>query len=174
MEKIELSEKNKNIILNFGIILIALFIAFQIYKSEEGQINALIQQKSDELKKNKASEEIAGFEKKIDAYKKVFVKKDFGSVMNAISNIAKDSSVRIISMRPGDEEKLADYIRSTFLITLSTPSYHALGNFISQVERDKDIYFVSEVNIISTESNKDLKVDLKITAISYLYDEPSI
>jgi len=174
MEKIELFEKNKNKFLNFGVIILALFIAFQIYKSADEQVNSLARQKEEELKKNKAVEEIAGLEKKIDGYKKIFVKEDVGSVIDTISNIAKNSSVKVISIKPGNGESFPDYIKSVFLITVSTPNYHALGNFISQIESYKDIYMVDEVNIASAENdqatgsiNTDLNVNLKISTISY-------
>jgi len=177
MGKIELFEKNKNKILNFGIIILALFIAFQIYKSSDGQLNSLSQQKDDELKRNQAMEEIAVLEKKIDGYKKIFVKEDLSSVMDTISNIAKNCSVKILSIKPSNEEANPDYLKSTFLITLNTPNYHSLGNFVSQIESYKDIYMVDEVNIDSaginqspesTSKNTNLSVSLKISTISYL------
>lgn len=175
MEKIELFEKNKSKVLNFGVIILALFIAFQIYKSADERVNSLIQQKVDELKKNKAMEEIAGLERKIEGYKKIFVKEDVGSVIDTISNIAKNRSVKIISIKPGNEEAYPDYIKSAFLITVSTPNYHSLGNFISQIESYKDIYMVDEVNIASAginqpleSTNTNLNVELKISTISYL------
>ena len=174
MEKIELLGKNKNKILNFGIILLALFISFRIYKSVDQQVNMLIVKKNDELKKNKVTEEIAALEKKIVGYKKVFTRKDMSSVVEAISNIAKGSSVNIVSIKPVGEEAAGDYARSTFLITVSSPNYHSLGNFISQIEASKDIYMVGEVSINLADSenmkegaNKDLSVNLKINTISY-------
>lgn len=175
MEKIELFEKHKNKVLNFGVIILALFIAFQIYKSADKQLNSLIQQKDEELKKNKAAEEIAGLERKIGEYKKIFVKEDVGSVIDTISNIAKNCSIKIVSIKPGNEEAYPDYVKSAFLITVSTPNYHSLGNFISQIESYKDIYMVDEVSIASSEIkqpfesiNTNLNVNLKISTISYL------
>lgn len=175
MEKIELFEKNKSKVLNFGIIVLALFIAFQIYKSSDEQVNSLTQQKEDELKKNQAVEEISGLEKKIEGYKKIFVKQDIGSVIDTISNIAKSCSIKIVSIKPGTEEAYRDYIKSVFLITLNAPNYHSLGNFISQIESYKDIYIVDEVSIALAKSNQPLEsiktglnVDLKIGTISYL------
>jgi len=175
MDKIELFEKNKNKILNFGVILLALFVAFQIYKSDDARLNSLIQQKEDELKKNRALAEIAGLEKKIEGYKKIFVKEDVGSVIDTISNIAKNCSIKIISIKPGNGETYSDYIKSAFLITVSAPNYHSLGNFISQIESYKDIYMVDEVSIAAAENNQpsentntNLNVDLKISTISYL------
>jgi len=175
MEKIGLFEKHKNKVLNFGVIILALFIAFQIYKSADEQLNSLIQQKDDELKKNKAAEEIAGLERRIEGYKKIFIKKDVGSVIDTISNIAKNCSVKVVSIKPGNEEAYLDYIKSAFLITVSTPNYHSLGNFISQIESYKDIYMVDEVSITSAginqfpeSANTNLNVNLKISTIAYL------
>ncbi len=175
MIKVELVLKNKNKILNFGIILLLLFIALQIYKYGNQQMNYLIRQKENELKKNKVIESIVSLEKDIEGYKKVFVKKDLGSVMDTISTIAKDSSVKIISIKPISEQAYADYIKSSFLITAQIPNYHSLGNFISQVENYKDIYLVDEVIITSSgssyaagSSNTGLSVSLTISTISYL------
>lgn len=175
MEKIELFEKNKNKVLNFGVIILALFIAFQIYKSADQRVNSLVQQKDDELKKNKAMEEIAAFERKIEGYKKIFVKEDVASVMDTISNIAKNCSVKVVSIKPSNEEAYPDYIKSAFLITLSAPDYHSLGNFISQIEGYKDIYLVDEVSITSAQINQplesadtNLNANLKISTIAYL------
>ncbi len=175
--KVEVLIKNKNKILNFGIIFLALIIAFQIYKSGNQRINSLIQEQEYELKKNKVSEDIAGLEKRIEGYKKNLVKKEMGSVMDSLSNIAKNSSVKISSIKPINDEVYGDYVKSSFLITVSAPDYHSLGNFISRVESYKDIYFIDEVsmsmgflesNQIKGKMGAGLRVNLKISTISYL------
>ena len=174
MEKIELLERNKNKILNFGIIILALFIAFQIYRSVDQRINTLAAKKNDELKKDRVMDEIASLEKKIEGYKKVFARKDMSSIVEVISSIAKGSSVKIISIKPIGEEAGADFIKASFLITVSSPDYHSLGNFISQIEADKDIYMIGEASINSPDSkhviegaSTDLSANLKISTISY-------
>jgi len=171
----ELIERNKNKIINFGIIILALIIAFQFYQSTNNQIKSLIRQQNNELEKNKIVEDISILEKKADIYKKVFVKKDLASIVDIVSGIAKDSSVKIVSIKPYAEEAKNDYINSSFLITLNAPSYHALGNFISKIENHKDIYLVNEISINSEASDRgaakasvDLEVSLKINTISYL------
>lgn len=191
-----LIERNKSVIVNFAIIILALVIALQLYKSASNQITALIEQQNNELEKNKVAAEIASLEKKAEAYKKVFVRKDLASVMDIISSIAKDSSVKILSVKPSAEETLDNYLSSSFLITLNVPSYHALGDFISKIENHQDICLVSEVKINSTTANVesaaaavnpagaeldsagaeldfrgtgvDLNVSLKINTIAYL------
>ncbi len=179
MEKIELSEKNKNKILNFGIIILALFIAFQIYKSSNEQVDILKNMKRNEIEKNKAMDKIAGLEVKIEGYKKVFTKKDISYVLDVISKIAKSSSVKFISIKPMEEERNFDYVRSSFLITVSSSDYHSLGNFISQIEASNDIYLVGEVNINYSDSNYAIEgnntvltLNLKISTIS-INDEPT-
>ncbi|MDP3041217.1 MAG: type 4a pilus biogenesis protein PilO [Candidatus Omnitrophota bacterium] len=170
-----LIEKNKNKIINFGVIILVLVIALQFHRSANDRISSLIQQQNNELEKNKVIEDIAALEKKAEAYKKVFIKKDLASIMDIISGIAKDASVKIISVKPNAEEVLDNHSNFSFLITLSAPSYHALADFISKIENHKDIYLVSEVNINSTVSsleatraNVDLEVNLKINTIAYL------
>lgn len=179
MIKVETLLKNKNKILNFGIIFLLLFIALQIYKYGNQQMNSLAEQKENELKKNKVIENIVVLEKQMGAYNKVFVKKDLGSVMDTMSSIAKVSSIKIISIKPIKEEVYTDYIKSSFLITAQAPNYHSLGNFISQIENYKDIYLVDEVTTISSmsgyvkeSSSTGLNVSLKISTISYLNDQP--
>ncbi|MEK6528892.1 MAG: type 4a pilus biogenesis protein PilO [Nitrospirota bacterium] len=171
----EVFEKNKNNILNIGVILIAVFIAFQIYNGINEKINTLTQQKSNELKKNEATSEIAVFEKKINGYKKVLVKKDLGAVMDSISEIAKQCEVKVVSIKPEDEESSADYIKSSFALTINAPNYHALGNFISRIESYQDIYFIDELSIgsagfrgASEDVGSGLKINLKISTIAYL------
>ena len=173
MEKNGLFEKNN--ILNLGIVILALFIAFQIYKGAQKQMNSLVLERDDELKKNEAAEEIAGLEKKIDEYKKVFVKKDPGAVIDTISAIAKKCAVKVVSIKPDSEEARADYIKLSFSITIRAPDYHALGNFVSQIESYQDVFFVDEIKINSAiaaraaeVAGKELEINLKISTISYL------
>lgn len=175
MDANALLEKNKNMILNLGIVILALFISFQIYKGIEERINVLAAQKNDELKKSEAASEITSLEEKIDGLRKVFVKKDLGAVIDTISAIAKKSSVRVASIKPDIEEAHADYIKSSFLITINAPDYHALGDFVSQVESYQDIYIIDELRIVSEGSgqvaanaDRGLKINFKISTISYL------
>jgi len=156
-------------------MLLLLYIAFQIYNFANKQEKRLIGEKEKELKKNKVIENIASAEKVMEGYKKALVKRDLGSIMNTMSSIAKSSSITILSIKPISEESQPDYARFSFAITASAPDYHSLADFISRVENYKDIYFVEEVIIASSESASsgesgtvDLKVSLRISTISYL------
>jgi hypothetical protein len=150
-------------------------IALQFYRFANNQVSSLIKQKNEEREKNKIAVDIAVFEKKAETYKKVFVKKDLATIIDVVSGIAKNTSVKIVSVKPSAENNLNNYLSSSFLITLNASSYHALGDFISKIENYKDIYLVSEVSINSVASdidgigvNPELSVSLKINSISYL------
>jgi hypothetical protein len=171
----DLIERNKNIILNIGIIVLALFIAFRMHSSSNVEVNTLIEQQGSELEKNKVAEDIAMLEQKSETYKKTFIKRDLAAIMDILTGIAKNTSVKILSVKPYTEEAFDSYFNSSFLITLNAPGYHALSNFISKIESHKDIYLVSEINISSAlsqsntpEASTDLGVSLKINIISYL------
>jgi len=174
MDKVDLIIKNKNKILNFGIIFLFLFIALQIYRFGNKQETLLIEQKENELKKNKAIENIASLEKQVEGYKKAFVRQDLGTVMDRMSSIAKDHSVKIISIKPIKEESYAEYTIFLFIITAKAGDYHSLAEFISKIENYKSIYLVEAVDIVSSVSSqgadsgkRDLSVTLKIGTISY-------
>lgn len=184
-----LIERNKNKIVNVGIIILALFIALKLYIASSNQISSLDEQKSNELEENKVAEEIATLEKKVEAYQKVFARKDLASIMDIITGIAKDAAVKIVSVKPLAEEVSDGYSNSPFLITLNAPRYHALGDFISKIENHKDILLVSEIKINSIIANANpmeanlksraakidstaaddaLSVSLKINTVAYL------
>ncbi|MFA5199771.1 MAG: type 4a pilus biogenesis protein PilO [Candidatus Omnitrophota bacterium] len=174
MEKLELTEKNKNRLLNLGIILLAVFIAFQIYKNADLEVKELDKKKANELKRNQEMEQIANLEVKIESYKRVFTKKDISYVLDSVSKIAKNAQVKFVSIKPMDSEASLDYIKSAFLITVTSPTYHALANFINQVESSVDLYIVGEVSITSSnlgysmgqeQDNSDLTLNLKINTI---------
>ena len=174
MEKLELLERSKNDILNVGVILLALFIAFQIYKSTDEKVTTLKTKQNDELKKNEVMDEISILEKKVEKYQRFFAKKDMSYVVNAISDIARNCSINITSIRPSGQEAGDDYTRPVFLLVLTAPDYHSLGKFISQIEDSKDVYMVGGVSIASgisgdvTGGNEmNLKVTLRISTISY-------
>ena len=52
MANYELIERNKNKIINFGVIILALIIALQFYKSNNEQFGTLVKRQNNELEKN--------------------------------------------------------------------------------------------------------------------------
>ncbi len=167
--------KNKNKIINAGVILLAIFIALYLYGMQNQQLDSLVENKNEEIKKSEVIESLNRVEKRIDSYKQTFSRKDLGSVIGAMTDIAKDTRVKVISVKPGAEQQYAEYIRTSFLIVVRVADYHALGLFISKVENYKDLFLVEDVNITTVSNNqadkkaeKDLDISLKISTITCL------
>jgi len=167
--------KNKIKIINAGVILAALIVALYLYSMQNQQIASLEESKVEEAKKSEIIESLNRVEKRINSYKQTFTKKDLGSVVGALTDIAKDTRVKIISVKPGLEQQYPEYIKTSFLIVVRVADYHALGQFISKVENYKDLFLVEDVNITISDSSqndkkagKDLDINLKISTITCL------
>ena len=167
--------KNKIKIINAGVILAALIVALYLYSMQNQQIASLEESKVEEAKKSDIIESLNRVEKRINSYKQTFTKKDLGSVVGALTDIAKDTRVKIISVKPGLEQQYPEYAKTSFLIVVRVADYHALGQFISKVENYKDLFLVEDVNITISDSSqndkkagKDLDINLKISTITCL------
>ena len=136
----ELINKHKAKIINAAVILICLFIALKVYGSQVKTINSLEQAKDGEAKKNDVMNEISVLDKRINAYSKLFGKLDSESVINSVNNIAKISNIDIVSVRPGNEQKGAEYIKIPLEVVIDINSFNSLGNFVKNIENDKIVY----------------------------------
>ncbi len=165
--------KNKVKIVNAGVILLAIFGALYLFSMQNQQIATLEESKSEEMRKSEVIESLTRVEKRINSYKQTFNRKDLGSVIGAMTDISKDTRVKIISVKPGNEQQFPEYIKTSFLIVVRVADYHALGQFISKVENYKDLFIVEDINITAsgnTKSDKkterDLDISLKISTIT--------
>lgn len=165
METRELINKYKNSIFNIALILLALIIVSKIYKKQNETIKLLQKQTQEAIQKNEVLEKISQMEKKINLYSSLFSKKDASSDINTIGNIAKESNIKIISIRPLSEQRSSEYIKIPFDLTVLAPNYHALGKFISRVENQQDVYLIDSMDISSDIERKELTVNLKINTV---------
>jgi len=156
--------KGRKRVLSIGIILFTLIITLIIYRIQTKKIESLCVDKDTELKKDEVLKEISRSEKTIKLYKNLLSRKDASSVMNTISNIARDSNVKLISIKPGSEENQPLYIRCPFILVIGADSYHAIGKFISSIESQSDIYFVDTISIRSQEESQ--TSDKELTGVS--------
>jgi len=146
-----LSNKNLNIknIVNILIILITLIVAINLFKSQGRNIQLLKERQEQETKKNALLGNISQLEKKIVPYKNTFNKnkKDISLVLNTVSNIANESNMKIISIRPNKEQDFPEYSKYSFDLVAGTDSYHVLGQFISNLESHPDVYMVDRFDL---------------------------
>ena len=140
--------KHKRKLLNIVVLIISLIIAYNIFKSQSLKAASLEQKKETEMKKNEVLAEINKLENKVDSYKKFINRKDIPSVINTINNIAKDSMVKIVSIKPQpNRDDNPDYTVYSFSLAVNAEDYHALGRFIAKLESSGDLYGVDSLNI---------------------------
>ena len=140
--------KNKKSILAVGIIIVFTLVASSIiHKVQAKKIETLNSRKEMESKKNDILREIGRSEKTIKLYKSIFGDKDVSSITGMINSMAKGSSVTLISIQPGSEEKQPFYSKSSYLLMIGANNYHAIGKFISKIESEPDIYFIDKISI---------------------------
>ena len=175
MVSIDFFIKNKNKIMNVGVILLAIFAALYLYSMQSQQLVSLEENKNEEVKKSEVIESLSRVEKRISSYKQAFNKKDLGSVISAMTDIAKDTRVKLVSVKPGTDQQFSEYVKTSFLIVVRVADYHALGQFITKVENYKDLFLVEDVNITAANTvlpgkmaERDLDISLKISTITCL------
>lgn len=167
MDALVVINKHKNKILNIGLIILALIITNNIYKKQTKEVDSLKAQINTEQKKNAESISIGESLPEIDLYKKLLNKVDTNLALNTISNLAKDSDIKILSINPEGEKKSQDYVKVPFNLAIVTPDYNSLGQFISKIENYKDVFTVEKVRINPVSQKKELNVDLSISSISF-------
>ncbi|MFA6349593.1 MAG: type 4a pilus biogenesis protein PilO [Candidatus Omnitrophota bacterium] len=165
----DLFNKNKNMVINGLIVIVAMFISFNVYSNQNKQIVALGEQKDQEVQKNQILVEIAGLEKKVNIYTKKINSKDTSSIINKIGNIAKTSSIELVSIRPDKVGDYGQYTKYNFTVNVDSDSYHKLGVFVSRLENSPDIYFIDNMQISVQQEGESrpskLSVSLNVSTI---------
>lgn len=162
-----MDSKYKNIGLNLAVIVLALIVSANIYKRQVKQMQALKADKEMEIKKNAVFQNIGKLEEKLDAYKNLLARKDTNKIMNDINNLAKESDVKIVSIKPAQEKAEQDYIKLPLELVLSVPDYHVLGKFISKLESYTDVYVIESLEINSESQKNELTANLRLITIIY-------
>ncbi len=161
-------DKYKDKIVNIVIIVIAIFVASNILKGSSSQIAALKTKISDEEKKSEELNKVSLLEKRLNDYKRLLVEQEASQVMSSISDIAKASRVKLVSVRPTREEKAADYLKRIFDVNIIVPDYEALVQFVNAVESFNNVYIIENmfISVGQTVAKKDISVSLSISSIS--------
>jgi Tfp pilus assembly protein PilO len=81
-------------------------------------------------------------EQKLAAYRKVYTKKEVSIIINDITQTARDSGVRLVSIRPGAEQKHSGYSELSIDVNVGASDYHSLAKFINMLENSNFLYIV--------------------------------
>ena len=148
LSKIDINQllKNKNILTNIGIIILALFVTVNMHKGQAKKINLLKNKISQENEISVSLGEVESLEEKVNKIKGN-LPKDLSSdiVIERISSIANKRNIRISSI---DSQTALDremYQLLPVRLEIKT-GYHNLGHFISDIEQT-GIFRVKALNV---------------------------
>ncbi|MFH1441406.1 MAG: type 4a pilus biogenesis protein PilO [Candidatus Omnitrophota bacterium] len=139
--------KYKNKIINILIIIIAVVIAVNIYKNYFVSIKGLNSQKEEEIEKNAIVERIIKLQKEFNKYKNFINNKDISGIINNINITAKDTGVKILSIKPENSRKEGIYEVYPFRASISARQYSEIGNFIGALESDPKIFIIESIDL---------------------------
>lgn len=151
----------KNKIIHTIIIIFAIIVACNLYKSQTRGIESLKEKKELEIKRIRVLGDINELTKLIKLYKDLVNKKDISSIINTFNHIASDSDVNIVTIKPVKEQVYPLYIKYPFHLVVSTKQYDNIGRFISKLESNPDVYIIDSAEIkpagsIETGSTKEM------------------
>lgn len=158
MNALLIINEHKNKILNIAIIVLALAVSNNIYKSQNKGLGLLKEKKEAEIKKGTLLEDISAVDKKLDVYRKLLRtgKKDKFLIINNITNIAKNFDVKVESVKPLGEQKYPAYIKYPSEVILSSNDYHTVGQIISELENyNNEVYIIDSFTIIPAQQSQD-------------------
>jgi len=129
------------------VVLFTLICSLVIHNIQNKKVRLLLTRKEGEVKKSALLNQINLSGKTIELYRDAFRPRDVFLVMGAVGDTAKSSGVKMVSIKPGEEEDKPLYYRQYFNMQLEAASYHAIGKFVSELESSKDTYFIDELEI---------------------------
>ncbi|MCM8797470.1 MAG: type 4a pilus biogenesis protein PilO [Candidatus Omnitrophica bacterium] len=138
----DLLKKQKNRIVNLFIIALALFIAFNIHAKQSKQARAYKDKITVETEKNVLLKKLEDIIKDFEAYDQVMPLGETDELVKTLSEIAKETDVKIISLRPQNRQIVGNYIKTPFDLKISCFSYSVLGSFIAKLENSKEFFQV--------------------------------
>lgn len=156
-------------ILNIGVILVCVFIAYKIFVSQAEQVKAIKAETQVAEQKNMVLAQIVQSEKRLKSLRRNINNKDETSVINTLNMIAKDFGVKIIELRPVPEQKVLGYIKYPFALNIALDNYHTLGRFMSALESNPFLFTIDNISVNNEEAGESrryrLHVNLEVSTI---------
>ncbi len=161
--------KHKNKLINTAIIILALVVANHIFKIQSEKIKRLQEDKKNELRRREVLVAIDELENKLNQYRQDLARKDSSAVISSINELAKESGVSILSIKPDQEARLGDYAKVPFMLSLKAAGSHAIGKFISKLEANREVFYsVESLRIAPAPDGSGLTASLKLSSIEVL------
>jgi hypothetical protein len=141
--------KVKDNVLNIVIIVLALNVASNIFKTKQAALVALKSNLNTENQKNTVLRDIAVLEQNANSLKKTVDAKSSSTPLEALNNFLEQAAIKEASSRALSETDSLAYVRYPFELTIAADSYRQIGKFISLLEKSPDIFVVDSITINS-------------------------
>lgn len=170
------------VIAGVSFILIVLYLNFILIPQVGGVFGGIMRMskaqsdlrsaQTDVARIPKIKQSIASFEEKVNTYEKMLpAQQEIPSLLENLSNMAKDSSIKIVGITPVSvkEEKLnKDQIYKEQPILISAKSgYHELGKFLNNLENSDRFMKVADIQIKSSPAAPK-KHDVELLVLTYI------
>ncbi len=159
--------------LNIAIVILAMAIAFNMYKKQVVVIESLKHAKEMEIKKGTTLEGINELEKRVKLYKDFANKKDPLALIKTFNKLARLIEVNVVSLKPDKSQEFPLYQKYPYNISLTSKNFNQLGKFISGVESSPEIFVINSAVIrpigpVGEDSPNDcLSLDLIVSTIFF-------
>jgi hypothetical protein len=140
-----ISYRNKG--LNIAIIILAMAIAFNMYRKQIVVVESLKHAKEMEIKKGTTLEGINELEKRVKLYKDFTNKKDPLSLIKTFNKLARLIEVNVGSIKPDKLQEFPMYQKYPYVIGLTAKNFNQLGKFISGLESSPEIFVINSAVI---------------------------
>lgn len=165
MNSTQFLHKHRNTIPHLIIVVLAIIIASNIYKSQKLALAKIRAVNETELKKNRVLGSISKEKRKTDAYGRMLKKKDASAIIASLGAIAQETNVQIESIKPLGEQTYGDFLTLPFNISIRAPNYHVLGKFVSRIESYRDFYIIESLRVQLSKQADSLQATLIVSAV---------
>jgi ACT domain-containing protein len=151
---LDMDNKSKSIALGLGILLVTFFLCSNIMKANARKADSIRKKIGALSKKFTLRVDIENIEKKQQEYAIYFYDNINQQALRAIiSDIARDTGVDIVSIKPLGSESIAGIAKGSLDISMRA-TYNQIGDFISRIE---GLDRVTKIESIAMEGVSDFK-----------------
>ncbi len=149
--------KTKKVTLNqiISLVLLAVsgLVAINIFQKQNKGIAQMVRLQDEERNKNDVLRRIDELKKKMAFYREMLQPKGRREIINTITNLAKNTLVDIVSLRPGESQgpgrgaKRQIYYKTFFHLIINVKSYRQLNRFINILENSPMVFVIESLRI---------------------------
>lgn len=128
------------------IVTLGVVISVSLYNMRMRKITTLKNNIKEEKEKNDLLVVLNKLEGSLNAYRMRLKKKDASVLINKITDLSRQSNIRINSLTPVQTQERDIFVKVPISVSLEG-TYHQLGNFISALENSADFLRVESLSI---------------------------